>query len=71
METINSATSIRVPWNKGKLVGQRAPFKGAAGFYVGQFSGDRLNGQGMIFMPGAGFYGTFVDNILNAPRRGN
>jgi hypothetical protein len=26
METINSATSIRVPWNKGKL-GQKAPFK--------------------------------------------
>ena len=28
-----------------------------AGFYVGEFSGDRLNGQGMIFMPAAGFYG--------------
>src|SRR5882757_6655426 len=27
METINSATSIHVPWNKGKLVGQKAPFK--------------------------------------------
>jgi hypothetical protein len=27
METINSATSIRVPWHKGKLVGQKAPFK--------------------------------------------
>jgi hypothetical protein len=27
METINSATSIRIPWNKGKLVGQKAPFK--------------------------------------------
>src|SRR5882672_2627484 len=27
METINSAISIRVPWNKGKLVGQKAPFK--------------------------------------------
>ena len=27
MEIINSATSIRVPWNKGKLVGQKAPFK--------------------------------------------
>jgi hypothetical protein len=27
METINSATSIRLPWNKGKLVGQKAPFK--------------------------------------------
>jgi hypothetical protein len=25
MENINSA--IRVPWNKGKLVGQKAPFK--------------------------------------------
>ncbi len=27
MEIINSATSIRVPWNKGKLVGQKVPFK--------------------------------------------
>jgi hypothetical protein len=27
METINSATFIRVPWNKGKLIGQKAPFK--------------------------------------------
>jgi hypothetical protein len=27
METINSATSTCVPWNKGKLVGQKAPFK--------------------------------------------
>ena len=27
METINSATSIRVPWNKGNLVGQKAPFE--------------------------------------------
>ncbi len=27
MGTINSAASIRVPWNKGKLVGQKAPFK--------------------------------------------
>jgi hypothetical protein len=27
METFNSATSIRVPWNKAKLVGQKAPFK--------------------------------------------
>ena len=27
METINSTTSIRVPWNKGKLVGQKAAFK--------------------------------------------
>jgi integrase len=27
METINSATSIRVPWNKGKLVGKKARFK--------------------------------------------
>ena len=27
METINSASSIRAPWNKGKLVGQKAPFK--------------------------------------------
>jgi integrase len=27
MEIINSTISIRVPWNKGKLVGQKAPFK--------------------------------------------
>jgi len=27
VEIINSATSIRVPWNKGKLVGQKVPFK--------------------------------------------
>ena len=27
METINSARSIRAPWSKGKLVGQKAPFK--------------------------------------------
>jgi hypothetical protein len=36
-----------------------------AGFYVGEFSGDRANGRGLIFMPGAGFYGTFTDNKLN------
>jgi hypothetical protein len=35
------------------------------GIYVGEFRGDRLNGRGMIFMPGAGFYGTFVDNVLS------
>jgi hypothetical protein len=33
------------------------------GVWVGEFGGDRLNGRGMIFMPGAGFYGTFVDNL--------
>ena len=27
MKTIDSAASIRVRWNKGKLVGQKAPFK--------------------------------------------
>jgi hypothetical protein len=43
----------------------------AAGYYVGEFSGDRLNGQGMIFMPGAGFYGTFTNNVLDAARPGN
>ena len=42
-----------------------------AGFYVGEFSGDRLNGQGVIFMPGAGFYGTFTNNILDTPRPEN
>ena len=39
----------------------------AQGVYVGEFSGDRLNGPGMIFMPKAGFYGTFVNNVLEAP----
>jgi hypothetical protein len=37
------------------------------GVYVGEFRDDRLNGRGMIFMPGAGFYGTFVDNVLAGP----
>jgi hypothetical protein len=41
------------------------------GVYVGEFRGDRLNGRGMIFMLGAGFYGTFTNNILNAPPPGN
>jgi hypothetical protein len=45
----SNETNIRIP---------------AVGFYVGEFSGDRLNGQGMVFMPGAGFYGTFTNNIL-------
>jgi len=27
MESIETATNRRVPWNKGKLVGQKAPFK--------------------------------------------
>jgi hypothetical protein len=31
------------------------------GVYVGEVRGDRLNGRGMIFMPGAGFYGTFAN----------
>jgi hypothetical protein len=47
----SNETSIRTP---------------AAGVYVGEFRADRLNGHGMIFMPGAGFYGIFTDNILNA-----
>jgi len=34
--------------------------------YVGEFKGDQLNGPGMIFMPGGGFYGTFANNILTA-----
>lgn len=34
------------------------------GIYVGQFSGDRLNGRGMILMPAAGLFGTFADNVL-------
>jgi hypothetical protein len=34
----------------------------APGVYVGEFHADRLNGHGMIFVPGAGFYGPFKDN---------
>jgi hypothetical protein len=34
------------------------------GVYVGEFKGDRLNGRGMIWMPGAGFYGVFTNNVL-------
>jgi hypothetical protein len=36
----------------------------APGVYVGEFRGDRLNGRGVIFMPGAGFYGIFINNTL-------
>lgn len=38
----------------------------APGIYVGNFKGGRLNGRGMIFIPGAGFYGTFKDNLLGS-----
>ena len=38
----------------------------ANGVYVGEFRGDRLNGRGMIFMPGAGFFGIFTNNTLTA-----
>jgi hypothetical protein len=27
METTESARTVRSPWNKGKLVGEKAPFK--------------------------------------------
>ena len=27
METTESNVTVRPPWNKGKLVGQKAPFK--------------------------------------------
>ncbi len=39
----------------------------APGIYVGSFKGGRLNGRGMIFIPGGGFYGTFKDNVLISP----
>jgi hypothetical protein len=39
----------------------RTPVPGA---YVGEFKGDRLNGRGMIFMPDAGYYGSFKDNLF-------
>lgn len=35
--------------------------------YVGEFAGGRLNGPGLFFMPGAGFYGTFKNNVLTRP----
>lgn len=47
----SDASSIRMP---------------APAVYVGEFKGDRLNGRGMVFMPGAGSYGTFTNNILTA-----
>jgi hypothetical protein len=47
---ISDETNIRTPVN---------------GIYVGEFSGDRLNGRGMIFMPGAGFFGKFTNNVLD------
>lgn len=34
------------------------------GIYIGEFQGDRLNGHGVIMMPGSAFYGLFRDNIL-------
>jgi hypothetical protein len=34
------------------------------GVYVGEFKGDRLNGRGMIFMPDAGYYGRFKNNLF-------
>lgn len=34
--------------------------------YVGEFKGDRLNGKGMVSMRGAGFYGTFTNNLFDA-----
>ncbi len=36
----------------------------APGIYVGEFQDDRLNGRGMIFIPGGGFYGSFKNNVL-------
>jgi hypothetical protein len=39
----------------------------APGVYVGEFKDDRLNGQGMVFMPsGGGFFGVFRNNIFSA-----
>jgi hypothetical protein len=35
----------------------------ARSVYAGEFRGDRLNGQGMVFSPGAGFYGIFANNL--------
>jgi cyanophycinase len=49
--TLPDATGIRTP---------------VPGVYVGEFKGDRLNGRGMIFMPGAGFYGKFTNNVFTA-----
>jgi len=52
---VSDETSIRTP---------------AAGVYVGGFAGDRLNGRGMIFMPSAGLFGTFKNNIFVGSKPG-
>ncbi len=63
METINTATSIRVPWNKGKLVGQKAPFKLKKiwGIRIRLQMASRCrelalrpSGPGMLYRPGLG-----------------
>jgi hypothetical protein len=37
------------------------------GVYIGQFSGQRLNGHGLILMPSAAFFGHFTNNLFTAP----
>lgn len=34
------------------------------GIYVGQFMDGKLSGQGAVVMPGAGYFGTFSDNMF-------
>ena len=34
------------------------------GVYVGQFKDGKLSGQGAVVMPGAGYFGTFTDNMF-------
>jgi hypothetical protein len=37
------------------------------GIYIGEFSGDRLNGRGVMLMPSAAFLGLFRDNLFVPP----
>ncbi|MGH2443697.1 MAG: hypothetical protein ACRDFX_11130, partial [Chloroflexota bacterium] len=38
------------------------------GVYVGQFKDGNLSGQGVVVMNGAGYFGTFSDNMLKPAR---
>ncbi len=38
------------------------------GVYVGHFKDGKLGGQGVVVMNGAGYFGTFSDNMLKPAR---
>lgn len=40
------------------------------GVYIGQFKDGKLSGQGVVVMKGAGYFGTFRDNMLEPARVG-